>query len=88
MRKYQLKAKSETYIVQFFVAETYPGFDNLDNSAGKKYHCDPVNIAGGVQVKTNYETKNVTINIGGHYDLTNAFNISLSALQKNFSAPC
>ena len=86
LRKYQLKAKAETYIVQFFVAETYPGFDNLDNSAGKKYHCDPVNIAGGVQVKTNYETKNVTINIGGHYDLTNAFNISLSALQKNFSA--
>lgn len=52
LKKYQLKAKSETYIVQFFVAETYPGFDNLDNSAGKKYYCDPVNIAGGVQVKT------------------------------------
>lgn len=86
LRKYQLKAKAETYIVQFFVAETYPGFDNLDNSAGKKYHCDPVNIAGGVQVKTNYKTKNETINIGGHYDLTNAFNISLAALQKNFSA--
>lgn len=86
LKRYQLKAKSETYIVQFFVAETYPGFENLDDPAGKKYYCEPINIAGGVQVKTNYETKNITINIGGHYDLTNAFNISLAALQKNFFA--
>lgn len=57
LKKYQLKAKAETYVVQFFVADTYPGFENLEVSTGKKYHCDPVNIAGGVQVKTNYEEK-------------------------------
>lgn len=85
LKKYQLKAKAETYIVQFFVVDTYPGFDNLEVSTGKKYHCDPVNIAGGVQVKTNYEEKNVTINIGGHYDLTDAFNISLKGLTENFN---
>lgn len=84
LKKYQLKAKAETYVVQFFVADTYPGFENLEVSTGKKYHCDPVNIAGGVQVKTNYEEKNVTINIGGHYDLTDAFNISLKGLTENF----
>ena len=85
LKKYQLKAKAETYVVQFFVADTYPGFENLEVSTGKKYHCDPVNIAGGVQVKTNYEEKNVTINIGGHYDLTDAFNISLKGLKENFN---
>lgn len=85
LKKYQLKAKAETYVVQFFVADTYPGFENLEVSTGKKYHCDPVNIAGGVQVKTNYEEKNVTINIGGHYDLTDAFNISLKGLTQNFN---
>ncbi|MCI6654449.1 MAG: hypothetical protein MSH21_04195, partial [Clostridium sp.] len=85
LKKYQLKAKAETYIVQFFVADTYPGFDNLEVSTGKKYHCDPVNIARGVQVKTNYEEKNITINIGGHYDLSDAFNISLKGLKENFN---
>lgn len=84
LKKYQLKAKAETYTVQFFIVGTYPGFENLENSIGEKYHCDAVNIAGGVQVKTNYESKEININIGGSYSLSDAFNISLAALKNNF----
>ena len=84
LKKYQLKAKAETYTVQFFVVGTYPGFENLENSVGEKYHCDAVSIAGGVQVKTNYASKEISINIGGYYNLSDAFNISLAALKKNF----
>lgn len=91
---YQLKAKAETYSIEFYVEGTYPGFNNLKkdstNSDKEKYFCKPVTIARTVQVKSNYPSKDkpekeVTINIGGSFNLSEAFNITAGALSKNFN---
>ena len=76
---YQLQAKAGIYIVQFYVAGTYKGFDEAKkNQPG----CRPVNVGGGVQVASKYEAKSITVNIGGTYNLSDAFNISLKDLKE------
>lgn len=91
---YQLKAKAGTYSIEFYVEGTYPGFNNLKkdstDSDKEEYFCKPVTIARTVQVKSNYPSKDkpekdVTINIGGNFNLSEAFNITADALSKNFS---
>ncbi|MBU5479231.1 hypothetical protein KQI69_08445, partial [Eubacterium sp. MSJ-13] len=84
LHKYQLKAKSETYIVKFYVAGTYPGFEKAQDP-DEKSKCEAVKIAENVQVRTSYEEKNITINIGGNYNLSDGFNISLKGLKENFT---
>ncbi len=72
---YQLQAKAGIYTVQFYVAGTYKGFDEAQNNVPG---CRPVNVGGGVSVKSEYGPKTKTINIGGKYNLSDAFNISLN----------
>lgn len=85
LHKYQFKAKAETYLVKFYVAGTYPGFEkSLDSE--KKSKCDPVKVARNVQVKTYYKDKNITVNVRGSYNLCDGFNISLKGLKANFTA--
>ena len=45
--------------------------------------CNPAYFNADVRGK--FEDKDVTINIGGSYDLSEAFNISKEALKQNFS---
>lgn len=76
---YQLQAKSGIYTVQFYVVGTYKGFDEAQVNVPE---CRPVNVGGGVQVASNYESKSITLNIGGNYNLSDAFNISLEDLKE------
>lgn len=75
---YQLQAKAGKYFVQFYVVGTYRSFDEAKASTPG---CGPVNIGTGVQVKSTYGDKVVTINIGGNYSLADAFNITSNDLK-------
>ncbi len=75
---YQLQAKAGIYTIQFYVVGTYKGFDDAQKNVPG---CRPVNVGGSVQVESKYETKSITVNIGGNYNLSDAFNISLKDLQ-------
>lgn len=73
------------------------GDNNSDNN--QEYLCESVQIGRTVQVRSNYprqqydpddstkkieSEKEVTINIGGNFNLSEAFNITPDALSKNF----
>ena len=77
---YQLQAKAGKYIVQFYVVGTYQSFDEAKaNTPG----CAPVSVGTGVQVKSTYGDKVITINIGGNYSLSDAFNITTRDLKND-----
>ncbi len=77
---YRLNAKAGRYTVLFYVDGTYTDFASAQaNSPG----CAPVSL--GVTVNSRYTDKSVTINLGGSYDLADAFNISRSILKDSVS---
>ena len=77
---YQLQAKAGKYIVQFYVVGTYKSFDEAkSNTPG----CAPVSVGTGIQVKSTYGDKVITINIGGNYSLSDAFNITTRDLKND-----
>ena len=87
-RDYRLNAKAGTYIIQFYVAGTYNNFEEA-NSRDNILKCKPVSIQdgnNGVYVRSSYEDKTVYLNIGGEYNLPDAFNITNDAFEEHFSA--
>ena len=79
---FRLDAKAGQYIVMFYVKGTYTTFEDAQDSS-IFLGCNPVYFNADVRGK--FEDKDVTINIGGSYDLSEAFNISKEALKQNFS---
>lgn len=79
---FRLDAKAGQYVVMFYVKGTYTSFDEAQNTDIYK-GCDPVYF--NADVDSSFEDKNVTISIDGSYNLSDAFNISLSSLKDNFS---
>lgn len=80
-KSYRLNAKAGTYHISFYVAGTYKSYDEA-----KKYTpgCNPVICGGGVRVRSEFTDKTVSVNINGVYSLSEAFNITISSLQKYF----
>ena len=77
---FRLNAKAGQYVILFYIKGTYTGFSNTQTS-----RCDPVFF--NVDVSSNFDPqspKTVNLNIGGSYDLSEAFNISRRALLENF----
>ena len=81
-KSFRLNAKAGKYNVQFYVKGTYKGFEEAKATVPG---CPPVQIGSSVQMSSEFENKNVTININGTYDLSDAFNISTSVLKSTNS---
>ncbi len=80
---YKLDAKAGTYMVQFYVIGTYKNFEwHTDDT--NYLGCPSVAVGGGVQVLSNFEDKTVSVNKGGTYSLSEAFNITKEALNEFF----
>lgn len=77
---YTLDAKAGIYTVQFYVAGSYSSYED---SQLRETPCAPVSFE--ITVNSAFTDKDVTININGRYNLSDAFNISLSDLQKYFN---
>lgn len=78
---FRLDAKAGEYVVQFYVRGTYTTYE-----AAKKqefWGCEPVSI--NVDVVSNFANKDITLNINGKYNLSDAFNIPLDVLRDCFS---
>ena len=85
-RDYRLNAKAGTYIIQFYVAGTYKSFAEVNLNELK---CQPVTIQdgdSGIYVKSSYENKTVYLNVGGTYNLPDAFNLTRDTFEEHFSA--
>lgn len=78
---YRVDAKSGEYNIQFYVKGTYKSFEDSKSST-----C----ACGSVNLKTNvdcdFTDKEVTISLGGTYDLSEAFNIPKDVLREKFTA--
>lgn len=82
---YRLNARAGTYIIQFYVEGTYKSFAEVDPDT---LNCDAVTIQNGedgVYVKSSYEDKTVYLNVGGTYNLPDAFNITKDTFEEHFS---
>ncbi len=77
---YKFDAKAGAYTVQFYVKGTYTDFDTAKETVPG---CAPENL--GVTVNSEFTDKDKTITIGGSYSLTEAFNIPLETLKKDFT---
>lgn len=71
--KYQLRAKAGVYTIQFYVHGTYGDFEEARNFPPG---CAPVSISNLVRVPADFVNKTISINVGGQYNLPDAFNIS------------
>ena len=80
-KSYRLNAKAGTYHISFYVAGTYNSYDEAKKRVPG---CKPVICGGGVYVKSEFTDKTVSVNIGGVYSLSEAFNITIASLQKYF----
>lgn len=80
-KSYKLNAKAGTYHVSFYVAGTYNSYDEAKKRVPG---CKPVICGGGVYVRSEFTDKTVSVNIGGVYSLSEAFNITIASLQKYF----
>lgn len=80
-KRYKLNAKAGTYHVSFYVAGTYNSYDEAKKRVPG---CKPVICGGGVYVRSEFTDKTVSVNIGGVYSLSEAFNITIASLQKYF----
>lgn len=76
---YRIEAKAGVYNIQFYVKGTYTDFDSVKEEVPA---CRPVSVQ--TRVLANYNDKNVTVNIGGSYDMSEAFNIPLDTLVDKF----
>lgn len=76
---FRLDAKAGQYVVLFYVIGTYADYDTAQTTENG---CEPVFF--NVDVNSRYSDKEVTISINGSYNLSDAFNISLRALNENF----
>ena len=79
---FRLDAKAGQYIVLFYVKGTYIDFDKAQDSEFV-IGCEPVFV--NIDVNSSFTDKDVTISIDGKYSLSEAFNISLDTLKKNFT---
>lgn len=79
---FRMDAKAGQYIVMFYVKGTYTDFDTAQDSE-TFLGCTPVYFNADVNGK--FVDKDVTVNIGGLYELAEAFNISQQSLSSNFS---
>lgn len=79
---YRLNAKAGTYQVLFYVAGTYKSYNEAREEVPG---CNPVVIGGGVYVKSEFSDKTVSVNIGGTYSLSEAFNITIKSLREYFN---
>ena len=83
INSYRLNAKAGTYSVLFYVAGTYKGFNEArENVPG----CAPVAIKNGVYVNSNYKDMTVSVNVGGSFNLPDAFNITQDTFEDCFYA--
>ncbi len=80
-KSYRLNAKAGTYHISFYVAGTYNSYDEAKKRVPG---CKPVICGGGVYVRSEFTDKTVSVNIGGVYSLSEAFNITIASLQKYF----
>ncbi len=80
-KSYKLNAKAGTYHVSFYVAGTYNSYDEAKKRVPG---CKPVICGGGVYVRSEFTDKTVSVNIGGVYSLSEAFNITIASLRKYF----
>ena len=78
---YRINAKAGRYKLLFYVYGTYTGYEHAQEY---QTGCAPVSL--DLVVNSTFTDKNVTINLGGSYDLAEAFNISRDVLRDNFSA--
>ncbi len=78
---YRFDAKAGTYFVLFYVSGTYKSFEEAQKTPPG---CAPVAIKNGVYVKSNYISKEITINIGGSLNLPDLFNITQATFQDYF----
>ena len=78
---YRFDAKAGTYFVLFYVSGTYKSFEEAQKTPPG---CSPVAIKNGVYVKSNYISKEITINIGGSLNLPDLFNITQATFQDYF----
>lgn len=79
-QKYRVDAKAGVYNIQFYVKDTYSGFDEAKNNPPT---CLPVSLVA--KVLADYEDKNITVNINGAYKLSEALNIPEEVLRDNFT---
>lgn len=79
---FRMDAKAGQYVVMFYVKGTYTDFETAQDSS-IFLGCGPSYFNADVNGK--FEDKDVTVNIGGSYDLSEAFNISRVSLKNNFS---
>lgn len=78
---YRVDAKSGEYNVQFYVKGVYRSFEESKTEAPV---CGPVNLL--TKVNCDFVNKDVTISLGGTYNLSDAFNIPLDVLTQYFTA--
>ena len=78
---YRVDAKSGEYNIQFYVKGTYKNFE--DSKSGN-CACGSVNLK--TSVSCDFTDKEVTVSLGGTYDLSTAFNIPRDVLKKKFTA--
>lgn len=76
---YRVDAKSGEYNVQFYVKGVYRSFDESKTNAPV---CGPVNLL--TKVTSDFENKDITISLGGTYNLSDALNIPLEVLKQYF----
>lgn len=74
---YRVDCKAGEYIVQFYVIGTYT------SPTDKSSTCGPVNLKA--TVSSTYDDKNVTVNIGGNYNLSDGLNMTVGMLDKYFT---
>lgn len=74
---YRVDCKAGEYIVQFYVIGTYT------SPTDKSSTCGPVNLKA--TVSSTYDDKNVTVNIGGNYNLSDGLNMTVGMLKKYFT---
>lgn len=78
---YRVDAKSGEYTIQFYVKGTYKNFADSKTS---NCACGSVNLV--TKVDCDFKDKDVTISLGGSYDLSEAFNIPTNVLKEKFTA--
>lgn len=78
---FRVDAKAGEYIIQFYVRGTYTSFEAAQKQ--EFWGCEPVSV--NVDVVSTYSNKDITLNINGKYNLSDAFNIPLDVLTGCFS---
>lgn len=88
---YKLTAKAGEYNIRFYLPDIYNMVYKY-NEGDKKHElgdapvsCKEVSL--NVKVAANFGNKKVSVNVGGKYSLSDAFNISEESLSEFFNAP-